>query len=190
MGSALSCRCLSELGLPAGRAERCAPKSERIACVVERCGVEIRVLGSLLVVAEGGVPVVQRSARQRLLLAVLIAGRGRTFRADELVESLWPDALPADPAGALQSQVSRLRRQLGQDSGWIETMSAGYRLVWHPDGLDVACFECLLADARQADDEPAVALELVRDGPPCGCIIENPFGGPSTDKWRRPHYRR
>jgi predicted ATPase/DNA-binding SARP family transcriptional activator len=121
--------------------------------------MEIRVLGPLLVVAEGGVPVVQRSARQRLLLAVLIAGRGRTFRPDELVESLWPAALPADPAGALQSQVSRLRRQFGPDSAWIDTVSAGYRLVCHPDGLDAACFERLLTDAHQVEEEPAVALE-------------------------------
>jgi DNA-binding SARP family transcriptional activator len=67
--------------------------------------VNISVLGPLLVVADDGVPVVQRSVVQRLLLTVLIAAGGRTVQPDELAESLWPDALPADPAGALQSQV-------------------------------------------------------------------------------------
>jgi predicted ATPase/DNA-binding SARP family transcriptional activator len=121
--------------------------------------VEIGVLGPLLVVADDGVPVVQRSALQRLLLAVLIAGRGRTLLPDELAESLWPVALPADPAGALQSQVSRLRRQLGPASAWIETVSAGYRLACPPDRLDAARFERLLTEARQLEDEPAVVLE-------------------------------
>jgi len=121
--------------------------------------VNISVLGPLLVVADDGVPVVQRSVVQRLLLTVLIAAGGRTVQPDELAESLWPDALPADPAGALQSQVSRLRRKLGPASAWIETVSAGYRLACPPDRLDAARFERLLTDARQLEDEPAVALE-------------------------------
>ncbi|MGH9269063.1 MAG: BTAD domain-containing putative transcriptional regulator, partial [Acidimicrobiales bacterium] len=120
--------------------------------------MEIGVLGPLLVVADD-VPVVQRSALQRLLLAVLIAGQGRNLQPDELAESLWPDALPADPVGALQSQVSRLRRQLGPASAWIETLSAGYRLVCPPDRLDAAHFERLITEARQLEDEPAVAVE-------------------------------
>jgi predicted ATPase/DNA-binding SARP family transcriptional activator len=121
--------------------------------------LEIGILGPLLVVADDGVPVVQRSALQRLLLAVLIAGRGRTLQPDELAESLWPDALPADPAAALQSQVSRLRRQLGPASAWIETVSAGYRLACPQDRLDATRFERLLTEARQLKDEPAVVLE-------------------------------
>jgi predicted ATPase/DNA-binding SARP family transcriptional activator len=121
--------------------------------------VEIGVLGPLLLLADDGEPVVQRSALQRLLLAVLIAGRRRILQLDELAESLWADALPADPAGALHSQVSRLRRQLGPASSWIETVSAGYRLVCPPDRLDATRFERHLADARQVEDEPAVALE-------------------------------
>ncbi len=121
--------------------------------------MEIDILGPLLLVADDGAPVVQRSALQRLLLAVLIAGRGRILQPDELAESLWADALPADPAGALHSQVSRLRRQLGPASSWIETVSAGYRLVCPSDRLDATRFERLLGEARQAEGEPAVALE-------------------------------
>ena len=126
--------------------------------------MEIGVLGPLLVVGDDGEPVVQRSALQRLLLAVLIAGRGRVLQPDELAESLWADALPADPAGALHSQVSRLRRRLGPASAWIESVSTGYRLVCPPDRLDASRFARLLAEARQLEEEPAVALERLDRG--------------------------
>ena len=121
--------------------------------------MDIGVLGSLMVVAGDGAPVVLRSARQRLLLALLLAAGGHTLEPGELAESLWGDALPADPLGALQSQVSRLRRRLGPDSAWVETVPAGYRCVCRPDRLDAARFERLLNEARQFPDEPAVALE-------------------------------
>jgi predicted ATPase/DNA-binding SARP family transcriptional activator len=121
--------------------------------------MEIGVLGPVLVVDDNGARVVQRSARQRLLLAVLIAGGGRVLAPDELAESLWGDGLPTDPEGALQSQISRLRRQLGRGSAWIETADAGYRFACPPNSLDAARFEHLLAHARELEDEPAVALE-------------------------------
>src|SRR5690348_6827588 len=121
--------------------------------------MQIGVLGPVLVVDDNGAPVVQRSARQRLLLAVLVAAGGRILPPDELAESLWRDALPVDPVGALQSQVSRLRRQFGRVAAWIETADAGYRFACPPHDLDAARFERLLADAREVEDEPAVALE-------------------------------
>jgi predicted ATPase/DNA-binding SARP family transcriptional activator len=122
--------------------------------------VEINVLGPVLVSGDDGAPVLLRSSRQRLLLCILIAAGGRTLHPDELAEALWADALPAGSIGALQSQVSRLRRHLGPPaSTWIETQSAGYRLVCPPDRLDAARFERFLADADEFKDEPAVALE-------------------------------
>lgn len=127
-------------------------------CPPGSCSVEISVLGPLMVVADDGAAVVLRSAQQRLLAALLAAG-GRTLEPGELAESLWGDALPADPLGALQSQVSRLRRRLGPDSAWVETVTAEYRCACPPDRLDAARFELLLNEARQFPDEPAVALE-------------------------------
>ncbi len=121
--------------------------------------MEIGVLGPISVVDDGGVRVVQHSARQRLLLAGLIAAGGRILQPDELAELLWADELPADPLGALQSQVSRLRRQLRGGAAWIETVTAGYRFVCPPDRLDAACFERLLSEARELQDQPAGALE-------------------------------
>ncbi|MGF1596522.1 MAG: BTAD domain-containing putative transcriptional regulator [Acidimicrobiales bacterium] len=121
--------------------------------------MEIGVLGPLLVVGNDGKPVVQRSALQRVLLASLLAGRGRILEPDELMECLWSDALPADPTAALQSQMSRLRRQLGSASLWIETVRPGYRMVCPHNRLDAQRAERLFAEARRVDGHPAVALE-------------------------------
>jgi predicted ATPase/DNA-binding SARP family transcriptional activator len=121
--------------------------------------VEIGVLGPVLVVDDDGAPVVLRSARQRVLLGVLIAKRGRTLLPAELAESLWAAALPAEPAAALQSHISRLRKQLGPAAVWIETTSTGYRFACPPDALDSARFELLLTRVRERNEEPVVALE-------------------------------
>jgi predicted ATPase/DNA-binding SARP family transcriptional activator len=120
--------------------------------------MRIGVLGPLEVV-DDGVPVALHSWRRRLLLAVLVAG-SHTVHRDELVEALWPDRPPSDPAAALHSHVSRLRRQLAAASSWIETTPTGYRFVGPDDRLDRARFEQLLDRARDEGD-PAAALGLL-----------------------------
>ena len=51
----------------------------------------------------------------RVLLAYLALHRTRAVRRDELIEALWPDGAPADPAAALNTLVSRLRKVLGSE---------------------------------------------------------------------------
>jgi predicted ATPase/DNA-binding SARP family transcriptional activator len=123
--------------------------------------MKIGVLGPLQLLGDDGAPVVLRSWRRRLLLAVLVAGRGHAVPIDVLAESLWLDGLPINPGAALQSQVSRLRRQLGPAGGWIETAASGYRFVGPAARLDRARFEQLLDRARGAGGEPAVALDVL-----------------------------
>jgi predicted ATPase/DNA-binding SARP family transcriptional activator len=123
--------------------------------------MKIGVLGPLQLLGGDGAPVVLRSWRRRLLLAVLVAGRGHVVPRDVLAESLWPDELPSNPGAALQSQVSRLRRQLGPAGDWIETAPAGYRFAGPADRLDRARFEELLDRARDASGEPTVALDVL-----------------------------
>ncbi len=113
-------------------------------------GLEYRVLGPIEVVrADDGSSVPLASSRQRLLLACLLAHAGHVVSADQLVEALWGEALPADPLDALQSHISRLRHRLGP-SGGVETTPAGYRFT-AAERLDASRFERLVDDARRAD---------------------------------------
>lgn len=74
--------------------------------------VEIRLLGALQVVRAGEfVPV--RGKRRVALLAALAASPGFTASRDRLIDAVWGEALPRDPAHALESLVSQLRVGLG-----------------------------------------------------------------------------
>jgi predicted ATPase/DNA-binding SARP family transcriptional activator len=115
----------------------------------------------MLVAGDDGAPLVLRSSQQRLLLAVLVAARGRAVQADELAESLWGDALPSDPVASLQSHVSRLRKQIGPAATWIATTATGYRFDCPVDALDSVRFETLITQSRELSDQPAVALGIL-----------------------------
>lgn len=54
-----------------------------------------------------------RGRQGRILLAYLVLNRGKPVSRDELIESIWPDAPPADPPAALRTQLSRLRAAMG-----------------------------------------------------------------------------
>jgi predicted ATPase/DNA-binding SARP family transcriptional activator len=108
--------------------------------------LEVTLLGDLLV-RRDGVPVAVQGSRLRGLLTLLALNAGRAVDAGTLVRALWPEALPADPANALQSLVSRLRRALGVAEAVTQTAS-GYRLAVAPDDVDVHRFERLAAEGR------------------------------------------
>jgi predicted ATPase/DNA-binding SARP family transcriptional activator len=110
--------------------------------------IAVGVLGPLLVQGPSG-PVHIGSARQRRLLVALAAHAGRVVTTDALVELVWPEP-PADPAGALQTNVSRLRRVLPAGVR-VETAPDGYRLLADPGVLDVAAFADGLAAAAAAE---------------------------------------
>ena len=97
-------------------------------------------------------------ARQRLVLAMLLVDANRVVPADRLVDELWEAALPADPRGALRTQVSRLRRALGPAGGDLATAEGGYRLTVRRSQLDVARFEDMLAEADEASGKQALRL--------------------------------
>ncbi|MFD2348847.1 BTAD domain-containing putative transcriptional regulator [Nonomuraea ferruginea] len=102
----------------------------------------------------------------RVLLAALVARGGGPVPADRLIDDLWGDRPPRDPAGTLQARVSQLRRALGSPS-LVRHGPSGYRL----DGVtvDAALFRTLLtsrvpaspgggAPERAAVAEEALAL--------------------------------
>jgi predicted ATPase/DNA-binding SARP family transcriptional activator len=135
------------------------------------------ILGPLGVVAESG-PVHIRSRLQRLLLTILLVEGNRTVSAHRLAETLWGDDLPDDPAGALRTQVSRLRKILPATTPLV-TDEGGYRLVVGSVDLDAWRFEQLLATAANARGEQALrfvddALRLWR-GPALEEFIDRPF---------------
>src|SRR6202040_2789794 len=82
----------------------------------------------------------------------------RMVPAGRLIDELWEAALPADPRGALRTQVSRLRRALGPAGGDLATVEGGYRLTVQRSQLDVTRFEDMLAEADEASGQRAPRL--------------------------------
>jgi DNA-binding SARP family transcriptional activator/pimeloyl-ACP methyl ester carboxylesterase len=118
--------------------------------------VRFRVLGTVEAVGPTGEPIALGD-RQRALLASLLARAGQVVPADHLVELLWGDSdLPTDPAAALQSQVSRLRRALGSVA--VHTRPPGYLLTVGPDDVDSQRFEHLVSAARSSSPEESERL--------------------------------
>ena len=102
-------------------------------------------------------------AKERALLADLVVHAGRVVSADRLVEDLWGDDPPGNPANTLQGRVSALRRALG-----VGRVGAGgdppARLsCWRssPEGVDAGRFEGLVAEAT------ALARRSARGRPGC-----------------------
>ncbi|WP_018654191.1 ATP-binding protein [Actinomadura flavalba] len=117
------------------------------------------VLGALRVRSDDGAPVAVPEAKVRVLLAALLAAGGRPVASGTLIDDLWGAAPPANPAGALQVKVSRLRRAL---PGRVRREGGGYRLVLEPGELDAARFADLVADAARAAD-PGVRADLLTE---------------------------
>ena len=112
-------------------------------------GVEVKLLGRF-VVRRGG-EVVDTTAfggrRVRVLVRILAAQRGRVVSRDALIEALWGEQLPADPATNLNVIVNRARRALGEPDA-ILTEGGGYRLRAGPDiVVDIEQFQEHVADA-------------------------------------------
>ena len=143
------------------------------------------VLGPLAVWTTAGEPVVIPGLKVRTLLADLLVHEGRPVPADRLIDDLWGDDPPGNPAGALSAKVSQLRRVL-------EDAEPGCRnlVVRHPAGYvvradtDVAAFLRLVDDAGRAED-PRVRAALLADalaswrGPAFADFGDEPFARPA-----------
>ncbi|MFC0599956.1 AfsR/SARP family transcriptional regulator [Streptomyces palmae] len=122
------------------------------------------VLGPLAVWDAAGDPVRVPEAKVRALLAALLVQEGRVASADRLVDELWGDEPPGNPANALQAKVSQLRRAIGRDR--VPRQGAGYRLALdaadggQADEVDAARFLALVADARAVTDPAERAARL------------------------------
>jgi len=112
--------------------------------------VEFHILGPLRVQEGGGEVEIRRGISRTLLIALLLHAR-ETVGASSLMELLWGDDQPRNPANALQIQISYLRKTLSSGSASarqpIVTRPGGYTLDIEPDAVDAVRFERLLADA-------------------------------------------
>ena len=108
--------------------------------------VQIAVLGPLEVRTDGGLVDVA-GARLRTLLIRLAIAAPAPATVTALVDAVWPDDPPADPANALQSLVSRLRRVLN-DADAVVQVPGGYRLQIGEDDVDLRRFTRLARDGR------------------------------------------
>jgi predicted ATPase/DNA-binding SARP family transcriptional activator len=123
--------------------------------------VQVGVLGPVEVSRDGS-PVPIAGARMRALLTRLALGRGRAVAAGDLIDAVWGAAESDDPANALQSLVSRLRRALGDPASVVPT-PGGYRLAVNADDVDAHRFETLARSGRSSlragrFDDAATAL--------------------------------
>ncbi|MEU7896158.1 BTAD domain-containing putative transcriptional regulator [Nonomuraea sp. NPDC049152] len=117
------------------------------------------VLGPLSVWASDGTPIRVPELKVRALLADLLVHEGRPVSADRLLDDLWGEELPGNPANTLQTKVSQLRRALG-DRQLVAYQPAGYSLV--SDSVDAIQFARLLAGALASEDLRAKA-DLLSD---------------------------
>ena len=144
--------------------------------------VRFAILGPVEARSSAGDQVPVGGPRPRSLLALLLLEAGHDISTGRLIDELYGEAPPGDAANALQAQVSRLRRKLG-DQARIETRPAGYRLAIDPDRVDVHRFTRLTRDGRAAldDGDPGRAAKLLHEaldlwrGPALADVRDAPF---------------
>ena len=129
-------------------------------------------MGRFAVARDGAeIPAVNFGGRKvRTLLRVLATRRGGFVPTDVLVELLWPDRPPADPAANLQVLVNRARRATGAPS-LILTGPGGYALtqdrfcVVDAEEFLAAEHECSAMTGRPALTASVGALALYHGEP-------------------------
>ena len=119
--------------------------------------MDFRILGPVEALTEGR-PLPLGGERQRALLAYLLLHANEVVSGERLLDELWVRA-PVGRLGALQTQVSRLRRIVGDR---IVTSGSGYAIRVEPGELDLERFRSLLAQAGAASD-PAERSRLLRE---------------------------
>lgn len=132
--------------------------------------MEFAILGPLEVLDEHRCIEVS-SAKERLVLAVLVVHAGEVVSADRLIEVLWGAQPPATAANTVQTYISRLRRVLEPDraaraqDGVLRTRGQGYTLAVAPEVVDAVRFERFARAGREAlAGDPQRAADTLRRG--------------------------
>ena len=115
-----------------------------------------RVLGAVEFVVDGA-PVALGGAKQRTVVAVLVAGAGRLVTVDTLLQAIYgEDAAPTSRA-SLHTYVSNLRDVVGDV---IVRHGDGYRLDCTNATIDAAVFEAAYRSVAGVNDAAGVASRL------------------------------
>jgi DNA-binding SARP family transcriptional activator len=142
--------------------------------------MEFRVLGPVDVLDQGA-SAGMAGGKQRLLLALLLANRGRPMSRDALVDALWPDRPPGEAAHALDLQISRMRKVIGAQS--LATLDGAYQLNLEDSTVDADRFAALVTEAQGRPH--AQSVELLREAL---ALWRGPaFGELATDERLRGH---
>jgi DNA-binding SARP family transcriptional activator len=120
--------------------------------------MDFRLLGPLEV-SEHDRALALGGTKQRSLLALLLLRANELVSTDHLMDQLWGASPPLTAGKSVQVYVSRLRKVLGD--GRLTTHGRAYALRVEPAELDLARFERLCAEARQA--APDAAAQKLRD---------------------------
>ncbi|MCO6005502.1 winged helix-turn-helix domain-containing protein [Actinoallomurus purpureus] len=120
------------------------------------------ILGPLDVRSADGEVTPVGGPRPRALLVMLLLHAGRVVTVERLVDGQYGDEPPSGARGAVQAQVSRVRRHL--PPGMLEFDGIGYRLAVDPDDVDAHRFERLAAEGRRllTAGHPADAAGMLR----------------------------
>ena len=119
---------------------------------------ELRVLGPLELLGDGGVVALSGQKHRRLLAALALAD-GRACPADALVEAVWGESPPASAPKLLQVYVSQLRKALPAGLA-VVTRPTGYALDLGGASLDSESFERLVDEAGGALEQGNSALAV------------------------------
>ncbi len=110
--------------------------------------MEFGLLGQLLVRDSETVTTIA-SARQRILLALLLLRAGTIVQVEELVDAVWDGAPPPRARATLYTYANRLRSALGPYAGArVQTRSPGYLIEVHGEELDLHRFTRLCREGQ------------------------------------------
>ena len=113
------------------------------------------VLGPLEVTDDGGQPVRIAGAKERTILAHLIADADRVVPTDDLIDELWGENPPRTADRTLRSYVSRLRRLLEPHRSTavateiLRSRGDGYELIADGHEIDAVRFEQLAREGHR-----------------------------------------
>ncbi|WP_433497384.1 ATP-binding protein [Sphaerimonospora sp. CA-214678] len=114
------------------------------------------ILGPVEARPDDASPVAVGGPKVRALLSLLLLAAGRVVTAERLIDGMYGSEPPAGAVNALQAQVSRLRRLLGElrfgglpFRDLLVRHPAGYLLAVEPDDVDALRFERLAAEGRR-----------------------------------------